>query len=214
MNDIILIGGGGHCKSVIDTIRSQDEYNILGIIDIEKKVGSRLLGIEVIGTDSDLDKFYHEGINTAFITLGSIGQPTKRVEIFNKLKKIGFKLPVIMDKSAIISDNVSIGEGCFIGKGVIINVDAEIGSCCILNTGAQIDHDCKIGDFVHIAPGTVLSGGVKIKEESHIGTNSTIIENTIIGKCCLIGAGSVVVNEVKDNTLAYGNPCREVSRNE
>ncbi|MFZ5969486.1 MAG: acetyltransferase [Bacillota bacterium] len=211
MKDVLLIGGGGHCKSVIDTIEEGDQFNIVGIVDLREKVGTYVKNIEVIGVDDDLAFYYKEGIKNGFITLGSLGDPTFRIELYKRMKEIGFNFPIIIDKTAVISSSAILGEGTFVGKRVVINTDAYIGKNCIINTGAVIEHDCRIEDFVHIAPGTVLSGGVHIHENSHIGTNSTIIQNIKIGSNTIIGAGSVVVKDIRKNSKALGNPCREVT---
>lgn len=210
MKDIILIGGGGHCKSVIDTIRKGQLFNIIGILDMREKVGEKVRGIKIIGIDDELSSYYHAGIENGFVTLGSIGNCQKRSTIYRKLKELGMAVPVIMDKSAIISTDVVIGEGTFVGKRAVINTDVVIGSNCIINTGAVIEHDCNLGDFVHIAPGSVLSGGVTIGSNTHVGTHSTIIQHIRVGENTIIGAGSVVVKDIGSDKKAYGNPCREV----
>ena len=206
---IVLIGGGGHCKSVIDSIISAGNFEIAGIIDIEKNVGMSVNGIPIIGTDEDLESLFTEGINNAFITLGSIKPGSIRQKIVNKAAEIGYKFPVIIDKSAIISDFSTIFEGSFIGKGVIINTNAMIGQHCIINSGSIIEHDVNIGGFVHVAPGVTLSGSVIVGNNTHLGTNTTVIQGITIGNDTLIGAGSVVVKDISNGVKAYGNPCRE-----
>lgn len=210
MKDIILIGGGTHCKSVIDSLKLINEWNIIGILDIKEKIGSYVYGIKVIGEDNELYYYKKQGLKYAFITVGGIGDNSLRKSLYFKVKKIGLSLPTIIDPTAIISPTAEIGEGTFVGKGVIVNTDTLVGVNCIINTGVIIDHDGKIGNHVHIAPGSTLSGGVIIGEGSHIGTNSTIIQNINIGKDTLIGAGSVVVKDIGDNRKAFGNPCRVV----
>ena len=210
MEDIILIGGGGHCKSVIDTLQKSTQFNIKGIIDLKEKVGSLINDVKIIGDDNDLEKIFKNGIKYAFITIGSIGNPAKRIQLFEKAKKIGFKFPCIIDSTAIIARNVIFDEGTFVGKRVIINSNTKVGRNCIINSGAIIEHDCQIGDDVHIAPGVVLSGNVYIGINTHVGTNSTIIQGIKIGKNTLIGAGSVLVKNISKNKKAYGNPCKEV----
>ncbi|WP_026908880.1 acetyltransferase [Paucisalibacillus globulus] len=209
MEELLLIGGGGHCKSIIDTL-SEHHYKIIGIIDTKENVGNHLFGIEVIGVDDDLDKLFNQGIKNAFISLGSIGDVKLRKKLFSKAKKIGYFFPTIIDSSAIVSNNAVLGNGTFIGKGAIINANVTIGNNVIVNSGSIIEHDCKINDFCHIAPGSTLSGNVKVKENTHVGTNSTIIENISIGSNTIIGAGSVVIKDISDNTIAYGNPCKVV----
>lgn len=210
MEDIILIGGGGHCKSVIESISKSKAYNIVGILDLPGKVGEEILDIKIIGTDDQLEYFYKNGIKYAFLSVGSIGDVSLRTRLYTIALEIGYVFPNIIDNTAIISDKIQVGCGNFIGKGVIINSDTEIGNSCIINTGSIIEHDCCIGDFCHIAPGSALSGGVIIGQNSHIGTNSTIIQNINIGENTIIGAGSVVIRDIGNNRKAYGNPCREV----
>lgn len=213
MESIILLGGGGHCKSVIDTILSSNLYNIVGVIDLKDKIGQTVLkNVKIIDSDENLYKYKEQNVNNVFITVGSIGNPKIRIELYENLKKNGFKFPNIIDKTAIISKTTKIGEGTFVGKGVIINAGAIIGDNCIINTGSVIEHDCYVGDFVHIAPNSTLCGGVSVGRNSHIGANSTIIQYKNVGKNVIIGAGSIVTKDIRDNVTVYGNPCREVMK--
>lgn len=207
---IVLIGGGGHCKSIIDAIQGFGEYNIVGIVDKEENIGKEIYGVDVIGKDEDLQLLYKKGIRYAFITVGSIGSVKIREILYKNAKKIGFEFPVIRDVSSIIAGKVVIEEGVFIGKGVIINSEVSIKANAIINTGAIIEHDCKIGAFAHIAPGATVCGGVSVGYSSHVGCNASVIQGVNIGENVLIGAGSVVVKDINDNSKVVGNPCREV----
>ena len=210
MKDIILIGGGGHCRSVIDSIKSGGYFNIIGILDSIDKVGQTISGIKIIGCDYDAEKFFKQGYKNAFITVGSIEDTTPREKIYSKLQAIGFEFPIIVDRTAIVAKDVVIEQGVFIGKGAIINSNVNIGLNCIINTGCIIEHDCIINKFSHIAPGSTLSGGVQIGKNAHIGANSTIIQYKKVGDNTIIGAGSVVIKDIGNNKKAYGNPCKEV----
>jgi sugar O-acyltransferase (sialic acid O-acetyltransferase NeuD family) len=210
-NRLLLIGGGGHCSSVLDVLFETNFYDEIGIVDSEEKLGNKLLSKEYIGTDDDLNELFNEGYSSAFITVGSIGNPFLRKKLFNLIKEMGFNIPNIISKTAVVSNYAFLGNGIFIGKGSIVNVNASVGNGAIINTGSIVEHDCRIDNFVHLAPGVTLSGGVNIGENTHIGTNSTIIQEISIGKNTIIGAGSVVVKNIGDNCKAYGNPCKEVS---
>lgn len=212
MERIVLVGGGGHCKSVIDTISSTNEYQIVGIVDVKEKIGQTINGVNIIGCDDDLLSIYRKEVTNAFITIGSIGDASRRINSYKQLKKIGFELPIIIDKTSIISNRALIEEGTYIGKGSIVNCNVIVKSCAIINTGAVIEHESIIGSFVHIAPGSVLSGNVIIGDGTHIGTNSTIIQGIRIGQNTLIGAGSVVTKSISNNVKAYGNPCRVIEQ--
>lgn len=205
---ILLIGGGGHCRSVLDCLLTSGNYDRIGIVDYDET--AEAMGVHVVGTDDDLPRFFDEGWTDAFVTVGSIGSTQVRRRLFQLVKGIGFHVPVIIDSSAIIARNTVFGEGCFVGKGAIVNVGSRIGNCGIINSGAIIEHDCSIGDFSHISPGAIICGQVIIGEDSHIGAHSVVRQSIEIGNRVLIGAGSVVVKNVSDDVKAYGNPCRVV----
>lgn len=209
---LLLVGGGGHCNSIIDVLEESQEnqFSEIAIIDLIDKVGSTFLKYKIIGTDEQLEAFYGEGYTHAFISLGGVGVAKKRSQIYEQLISIGFEIPNIISKSAILSNRIIIGEGNFIGKGAIVNAGAVLGNNIIVNTGAIVEHDCRIGDYGHIAPGCVLSGGVRIGYGSHLGTNSTVIQNVNIEENVVIGAGSVVVRDTPKNSIAYGVPSKRV----
>lgn len=209
---LLLIGGGGHCKTVIEAVESRNLYDIIGIIDLPCNVGKRILDRLVVGIDQELVRFRKDGFTDAFISLGSIGDPIKRVKLYKLLKELGFNIPIISDLTANISNYTKILEGSFIGKNVIINADCVVGKCAILNTGCIIEHDCRIGGFSHIAPGAILSGNVTIGDGAHIGANSVIRQGVFVGEKAVIGIGSVVVKDIESDCVAVGNPCRKVER--
>jgi sugar O-acyltransferase (sialic acid O-acetyltransferase NeuD family) len=208
MDDIVIIGGGGHALSVIDTLISENKYNIVGILDINKK--ESLLGIPFLGDDSNLQDVYDNGVRNVVIAIGGIGAFNNRVKVYNIVKEMGFKLPPIIDKTAQIGKGSCIAEGTFIAKGAVVNACSTIGKLSIINSLAVIEHECRIGEFCHIAPGCNLGGSVKVGNFTHIGIGSTIIQGVNIGDRTLIGAGSVVVKDIASCVKAYGNPCRKV----
>lgn len=207
---ILLVGGGGHCKSVLDSLIQSEQYSEIGIIDKSENIGKHVLGITVIGCDNDLAKLYEDGYSYAFVTIGSIGDPTRRIKLFSKLEKIGFEIPNIYDPTSIISKNVNMSSGIYVGKNAVINAGVSIGKGCIINTSSVIEHDCIVEQFSHIATGSVLCGEVYIGENVHIGANSTIKQQVKISADTTIGMGSVVLHDIADSLIAYGNPCKEV----
>jgi len=207
---ILLIGGGGHCRSVLDCLLEQNRYGEIGIIEKNTASGLTVLGIPVVGTDEDLEKLFQAGWTNAFITIGSIGNANRRRGLLDTLRKIGFSIPPIVDGSAIIGREVSIAAGTFVGKGAVVNVGAQIETAAIINTGAVVEHDCYVGDFAHISSGAVLCGEAYVGQGSHIGAGSVVRQQIRVGSGALVGAGSVVVNELPDCCVAYGNPCKVV----
>lgn len=210
---ILLIGGGGHCKSVIDSLLDLNEYTEIGIVDKKQNIGNSIMGIPIVGCDDDLLMLFNKQYTHAFVTVGSIGNPVLRIKLFTILSEIGYEIPVIIDPSSNVSKHsITIEQGVFVGKQSIVNAATVIKKGAIINSGSIVEHDCNIGKFAHISPGTVLGGEVVIGDNSHIGLNVTIKQQVTIGSNSIIGMGSVVLKNIKDNMLAYGNPCREMNK--
>ena len=207
---ILLLGGGGHCRSVLDCLMSLENDYEIGIIDYDKSASA--LGVDVIGTDDDLPRLLQEGWSEAFITVGSVGRTTLRRKLFSLVREYGFCIPSIIDPTAIIARGTTIGEGAFVGKRAVINTGSVIGECAIINTGAIIEHDCQIDDFAHVSPGVTLCGQVIVGKDSHIGAGSVVRQGISIGTNTIVGAGSVVVKDISGEVKAYGNPGRVVKR--
>jgi len=195
---IIIIGGGGHCRVVLDAIKRSKKFSIYGVLDPKLPKGTFISGVKVIGTDDALPKLAEKGIRNAFIGVGSIGNCKPRKRLYNNLKNLGFALPVIIHPGAVVADDVLLSEGAFVAAGTVINPGVKIGKNAIINTSSSVDHDCRIGDFVHIAPGVTLSGGVKIGDETHVGTGANVIQYIAIGKKVMIGAGQTIRSNVGD----------------
>ena len=198
---IVLIGGGGHCKVIIDAIKLKNKFSIYGITDFKLAKKTKILGVPVLGKDDMLLEIFKKGIKYAFISVGSVGDCSIRKRIDKELVKIGFKLPVIIHPRAIAAKDAEIGEGTFVAAGAVINPGTRIGRNAIINTSASIDHDCEIGDFAHIAPGVTLSGGVKIGSETHIGVGANIIQYVKIGSGCMIKAGALLTDNLDDRQI-------------
>ncbi len=203
---LLLIGGGGHCRSVLDSVLQLHIYDQIELIDHKKDI--EVCGIKVIGDDDDMSRLFEEGWRDAFVTVGSVGNTETRSRLFEMIMKIGFYIPNIFDPTAIFSKGIGIGDGIYIGKGAIINTGSKLGNNVIINTGVIVEHDCAIGDFAHVATGAILCGNVNIGAHSHIGAGSVIKQQVTIGQRALIGAGSNVLSDIPDGKKAYGNPCR------
>jgi len=205
MEDIILLGIGGHAHSVVDSIEQLGVFHIVGFLDVKENQDKEYRGYRVIGTDDMLETYYFKGIKNAFVTVGYLGEGNIREKLYRELKRIGYKLPNIIDETAIVAGDAQLGEGNFVGKRAVVNANAEIGNMCIINTGAIIEHDCSIGDFTHIAAGTVLCGQVTVGDRTLVGAGTVVIQGIGIGTHVLVGAGMVLTKNVRDNIKKYGN---------
>lgn len=208
---LLLLGAGGHCKSIIDTLLRSTEYSEIGIIEKKGNLTQSVLGIPVIGFDEDMQDLYGRGFTHAFVSLGSIGDTGARRRLASLISSIGFSVPNIIDESAHVSTNCKLGEGIYIGRNTVVNAGVSIGDHSIINTSSTIEHDCIIGEFVHVSTGSVLCGSVTVGNNTHVGANSVIRQQLKIGSNVMLGIGSVLMQNIPDQSIAYGNPCKVVS---
>jgi sugar O-acyltransferase (sialic acid O-acetyltransferase NeuD family) len=194
-SEIILVGGGGHCKSCIDVIEHAGAYEIAGIIDVAGKLHQRVLNYEIIATDNDLPNVVKE-YDSFLITLGHIKSPDKRIKLFKTLKDLGAKFPVIISPYAYISKHTQIGEGTIVMHHALINVGVKIGINCIINTKALIEHDSIIGNHCHIATNAVINGGVKVGARTFFGSNAVSKEYIEIAEDSVIGCGAKITKNI------------------
>lgn len=214
-NKIVLIGGGGHCKSILDTLNSSFDYEDIFISDPRLKLGTEINGAIVAGGDEVLPELLNQGVKYAFVTIGSVGNRESielRRDLYCKAKALGYQIPNVIDRTAIVSESAKLSEGIFIGKRAVVNADVDLGTMAIINTGAIVEHECVVGGFSHISIGVVLAGGVNIGDNTFIGAGTTVIQDLYIGKNSVIGAGALVNKCVPDNCKAVGIPVRIIKQ--
>ena len=200
---VVIIGAGGHSKVIADIV-TKSKDNLIGFLDDNKNLLNKTIYLDkkVIGTTDDIEKY-----NDCWFLIG-IGNNKIRKEISMKYK---LNYYTAIHPSAIISNEVTIGEGTVIMPGVVVNTGTSIGKHCIINTSCSIDHDNVIEDFVHISPGAHLAGTVKIGEESWICAGVTVINNITIAKNNIIGAGATVIKNINNNNGTYvGETIRKI----
>ncbi len=194
--NLILIGGGGHCQSVIDVIELENRYNIIGILDVNLPLGHTVFGHKVIGEDRDISKFSRKENVYFLITVGQIKSNSTRISINRILNSNNCKLATVISPRAYISPNSIIKSGTVIHHDVLINAGVEIGENCIINTKAIIEHGVKVGDFCHISTGAIVNGEAKIADGCFLGSNSTISNSISISKNIIVGAGKFVKENI------------------
>lgn len=191
MKKIILIGGGSHCKSVIDVIEQEGRFQIIGIVDKEELLGSKILGYSVIDNDSNL-KILAKKYKYALITVGQIKSSLLRMKLFDLAIKAGFFLPSVVSPNAYVSKHSTIGDGTTVMHNALVNANASIGNNCIINSKALVEHDCFISDHCHISTNANINGGTVIESGCFIGSNVSTKQFITIKKNSFIKAGSVV----------------------
>ena len=201
---LILIGGGGHCKSVIEVAESAG-YEIKGILDMPDEVGKEVLpGHKVIGTDDEIPQYVEEC--DFIITVGFIKNPALRIKLYNKVKVAGGRLATIIASTAHVSKYAELGEGTVIMHHAFVNAGAKIGDNCIINTFVNIEHDAEVGNQCHISTGTMVNGECKIGENCFIGSQSVCANCIEIASDIIVGAGSVVRKSIRVKGIYAGNP--------
>ena len=208
--DIVLVGGGGHCKSCIEVIESTGNYRIVGILDLPERVGFTVLGYKVIGTDEVFLKY--KTPNCSFlITACRVKSPGLRKKIFNALENINAEVTTVVASTAFVSPHAQVGKGSVIMHRCIVNAAAEIGENCILNTGAVVEHDVKIGRHTHLSTLAVINGDCLIGNETFIGSGSIIGNGLQVGSSIVVGAGATVLTDIDEPGTYIGTPATKIS---
>ncbi len=201
---IILIGAGGHSKSVADSIDAE-QYALVGFLD-NYKTGTHW-GAPIFGKDpKDVPDY------KSYKYFVSIGDVKARKMWYEKLQAYGLETVNIIDKTAIISPSAKIGTGNFIGKYAIINADAVIGDNNVINTRALVEHECVVGSHTHLSTGSVINGNVVVEDEVFFGSCAVCNGQMKIGHGAIVGSGSVVIGPVEADTTVVGVPAKMIKR--
>lgn len=204
---LILVGGGGHCKSVLEAAESAG-YSILGVLDMPEEVGKEILSTKVIGTDDDIPAYVDKA--ELVITVGFIKNPAIRIKLYNKIKEAGGKLATVIASTAYVSKYAEIGEGTVVLHQAFVNAGAKVGKNVILNTATNIEHDAVIGDHCHISTGTMVNGEAQIGDATFIGSLSVVNQCVKICGGVVVASGSVVHKDIKEPGIYAGNPIKHI----
>ena len=200
MKKIFLVGGGGHCLSVIDVIETTNKFKIIGFVDkINKNLKSKS-DYKYLGNDNILKELIKK-YKYSFISVGQIKSPKIRIKIYNHLIKLGSNIQTIVSPHSYVSKNSKIGIGTIIMHGAMVNSNVNIGNNCIINSKSLIEHDVSIGNHNHISTGAILNGGVYLGDKIFIGSGAIIKEGIKIGSNNFIPAGSIVTKDLQKKLL-------------
>lgn len=201
--ELILVGGGGHCKSVIDVAESAG-YQIKGILDMPVNVGNKVLGHSIIGTDDQIINYVDDAL--FIVTVGHIKDATLRIKLHQRIIDAGGNLATIVAPTAHVSRYAHLGVGTVVMHHAVVNADANIGRGCIINTFANIEHDARIGDYCHISTGAIVNGNCIVGNEIFLGSQSVVVNGIEITDGCVIGAGSLVRKNLSQKGVYSGIP--------
>lgn len=203
MKALLLIGGGGHCKSCIDVIETGQHYVVVGVVVREAQAGATVLSYPILGNDDDLPQLLKK-YPAALITVGQIKSAESRIRLFERLKTLGAELPSVISSHAHVSRHALVAAGSVVMHGSILNASASVGENCIINSQALIEHDCMVEAHCHISTGVKLNGNVHVESGCFIGSGAIVREGVRIGANSLIQAGSVVLSDVLAGTVHRG----------
>lgn len=205
---ILVLGGGGHARVVIDALRQLSRVPF-GIIDPNLRAGSEVYGIPVLGGDEVVASYHPDDVELVN-AVGSTHLPFRRRNLFDRFAKLGYKFASVIHPAAVVAPDVVLGAGVQVMAGAVVQSGAVLGDNVLINTKASVDHGSHVGAHTHVAPGATICGDVRIGEGSLIGSGAVIIQGIEIGSGVVVGAGSVVVSHVADNTQVLGVPARVV----
>jgi sugar O-acyltransferase (sialic acid O-acetyltransferase NeuD family) len=190
---LALFGYGGHAREVA----AQMENEVTFFVDDEYSNGD-------IKPISEFDP-------SKYLMMVAVAESSDRSDIVDKLPKETKYFSFIHPTALIMSDDIVIGEGSFIGANSILTTNIQIGRHAILNRGNHIGHDCIIGNYFSAMPGAIVSGNVHIGNRVYLGTNSTIIEKKDLHHDIKIGANGVVIKDIESSGTYVGCPVKKIT---
>jgi sugar O-acyltransferase (sialic acid O-acetyltransferase NeuD family) len=195
-SSLYVLGGGGHAKVVIDSLKAGGAQ-IAGVIDPKLGVGALLLGVPGAGGDELMDTLDPQSVRIANGIGATVKSRTNR-KLYEIWTGRGFRFVSVVHPSAIIGSEVELAEGCQIMAGAIVQPHARIGAGTVINTAASIDHDCVVGEHCFVAPSVTLCGGAQVGAGCFVGAGATLLPGVKVGQNALIAAGAVVDRDVSD----------------
>lgn len=198
---LVIYGGGGHAKSLIELIRAEGKYHVAGILDDHLPAGSLILGVPVLGNAEYLLRLKPQGIGLCVNAVGGIGDISPRLKIYEKILAAGLHVPTVIHPRACIEPSARLAEGQQLFFNCYVGSDVQTGFACIVNTGSILSHDCVLGDYVNISPGAILAGAVEVGERTLIGMGVTVNLGVKVGKGVRIGNSAVIKADVPDGSI-------------
>jgi acetyltransferase EpsM len=203
---IAIIGAGGHGRFVLDILRlSHSEGFTAGFFDDRADEIQSVSGVPVLGPVSALDD---DGrFDAAF---AAIGDNRVRSEIQRRFQKRGYPFVRVVHPHSAISPQARLGDGSIAGAGVVVSCDAVVGRGVILSTLSSVGHDGRVGDYAQLTPGVNLGGACTIGEGVFLGMGTKVGPLVRVGEWSVVGAGSVVLEDLPDRHFCVGIPARPV----
>lgn len=204
---VLGLGAGGHARVLLEALRAMGGYEVVGLLDpCPDRVGTTVLGVQVLGDDSLLERQYDGGVRHAFVGLGGAAETEPRRRLYDRVRRAGFEVVSIVHPTAVVSPSAELGHGATILAQAVVGPECRLGENVTVNTAAVVEHGCRIGDHVHVATGALLASGVDVGPGTHVGLGARVRQGVRVGAGCIVGAGAVVVKDVDADLIVAGVP--------
>lgn len=200
---LIIYGGGGHGKSLIDLVRAMGTFQLVGLIDDGLEAGSDVMGLTIFGGGTVLTTLAERGLRLAINAVGGVGDIGSRVRVFKQILNAGFTCPTLVHPKAFVEPSAHLADGVQVFPNAYVGSESKVGFGVIVNTGAIVSHDCRLEAYANVAPGASLAGGVTVGEGALIGMGVTINLNVEIGAGARVGNSAVVKQDVPKGTIVH-----------
>lgn len=199
---LLIFGGGGHAKAIMDLVKQTNQYVIAGILDDDERLtGTEVLGIPVLGTRVLFSDLIEKGVKLAANGVGGILDIHVQIKVFKSLERAGFSFPALIHPHATVETSAEVEDGVQVFANAYVGSEVVLQPRCMINTNAVVSHDCFIGKFTHIAPGALLAGQVHVGARSLVGMGVTTAIGVRIGDDVRIGNGAIILADVPDRTI-------------
>ncbi len=198
---ILVYGGGGHGKALIELLRAQAAYRIVGLVDDGKQRGEQVTGVPVLGGSEILAELYSQGVRLAANAVGGIGNIAARIAVFRRLAEAGFTCPALVHPTAYLEPSARLAPGVQVMPHAYVGSEAVIGFGALINTGVIVSHDCTLGEYANLSPGAILAGEVQVGERALVGMGVTVNLQVQIGAGARIGNGATIKSDVPENAV-------------
>jgi len=208
---IVVMGAGGHGRSVADALELQMPGRLAGFVDDETSlIGTTVIEYPVLGTREWLwEQAQCQNVSVAI----GLGTSSVRRQFMAECETHGVRVLTVVHPTAVVAKSAHIGDGAVAMARAVISANAHVGRGAIIGTAATIEHDVEVGDFALVGPNVVTGGGAQIGDGALIGLNVQILPGIAVGNETTVGAGSIVCRNLPDHVVALGSPARPTREN-
>lgn len=210
MSRVLVIGGAGQGRQVIDAIVARGHHEVVGVLDRSFRRGDVVAGYPVLGTDDDLRAAALETAADSFVV--AIGDNFTRGRILDREAGAAAHLhpATVVHPAATVARDASLGAGCILLAGAVVGNGCRIGRGVLLGINSSVDHDGWVDDHASLAPNAATGGTVRIGRNTAVGLGASVIHEVTVGADTVVGAGAVVLGDLPDRVVAFGVPARVV----